>query len=326
MIVLSNSDVAELMSMQQAIKVVGRAMLEVSAGKTTLPLRSIMPVGGDNFMGMMPGSMDNPPCFGVKLVSLFPDNPASGHSSHQGAMVLFEAEHGSAIAMMNADLLTAVRTAAASGVATRELARPNSTRLTIVGYGEQARHHLDAMMVVRPISDVIITGRNSDRIQSFINSAQSRYKHLRFTGTASVKEAVQNADIICTVTTSSEPVLLGNWVNRGCHLNIVGASIPSKREINADLVEKSSVFVDYRVSALAQAGEIIGAIDEGRISAEHIKAEIGEVLAGKTPGRGDDNEITLYRSLGIAAQDIVVAFGIAASARKLGKGANVTLD
>jgi alanine dehydrogenase len=158
MIILSHDDVADLLPMNQAIEVVEAVMKQVSHGGATLPLRSVTPVGGNNRMGLMPGAVTDPACFGVKMVSLFPDNPARGLSSHRGAMVLFEAETGGAVAMMDASLLTAIRTAAASAVATRALARTDASRLAIIGTGEQAEHHLDAMMCVRKISRLSVAG------------------------------------------------------------------------------------------------------------------------------------------------------------------------
>ena len=168
MIVLSNKDVATLLPMETAVAVVERAMVAVSAGKATLPLRSIIDVGGPNKMGMMPGAMTDPACYGIKLVSLFPGNPEAGYSSHQGAIVLFESGHGSAVAMMNAGLLTAIRTAAASAVATRALAREDAKVLAIVGTGEQAEHHLDAMLAVRDITEVRVAGRRQEKADAFV--------------------------------------------------------------------------------------------------------------------------------------------------------------
>jgi alanine dehydrogenase len=163
MIILSHDDVADLLPMNQAIEVVEAVMKQVSHGGATLPLRSVTPVGGNNRMGLMPGAVTDPACFGVKMVSLFPDNPARGLSSHRGAMVLFEAETGGAVAMMDASLLTAIRTAAASAVATRALARTDASRLAIIGTGEQAEHHLDAMMCVRKISNLSVAGARPKR-------------------------------------------------------------------------------------------------------------------------------------------------------------------
>ncbi len=326
MIVLSNKEVGELLSMQQAIEVVSGAMIEVSKGETTLPLRSIMPVGEGANMGMMPGAMKDPSCFGIKLISLYPQNPKFGFSSHQGAMIMFEAEHGAAIGMMNADMLTATRTAAASGVATRVLARENSSKLAIIGYGEQAGVHLDAMIAVRPIASVVISGRSAESAEKFAALSARRYPQLDISFKASVQEAVKDADIICTVTAADEPLLFGAWIAPGTHLNVVGSSIPSKREIDTDLVVSASLFVDYRPATMAQVGEFMLAIEEGRVSADHIRAEIGEVLAGAATGRGSNDEITLYRSLGVAAQDLACAHYVLEQAKERGLGTAVSLD
>lgn len=330
MIVLSNADVAALYPMAEAIEVVGTAMIAVSAGKANLPLRSIMDVGAPNRMGIMPGALlpgheTRPPCFGIKLLSLFPGNPDAGYSSHEGAYVLFEATHGTAVAMMNAGLLTAIRTAAASAVATRALSRPDSSVLALVGAGEQAEHHLDAMVAVRPIRRVRVAGRRPEKAETFVRHARERYPTLEIETAPDVRAAVDGADIVCTVTSSAEPVLLGDWIGAGVHLNVVGASVPSSREIDGDMVAKSSLFVDYRPSTFAQAGEVIEAIEAGRITRDHVLAEIGEVLAGTHPGRTSDSEITLYRSLGIAAQDLASAWHCLGKARASGRGVEAPL-
>lgn len=325
MIVLSEREVDALLPMKTAITVVEKAMIGVSEGKTNLPLRSIMNVGGPNAMGMMPGAISEPSFYGIKLVSLFPDNAEAGYSSHQGAIILFEAKHGSPVAMMNAGLLTARRTAAASAVATRALARQDSAVLTIVGTGEQAEHHLDAMLAVRRLSEVRIAGRRAERAERFVQEARGRYPGISFSAETDIKVAVAGADIVCTVTSASDPILLGSWITPGTHLNIVGASIPSKREIDEDLVARSALFVDYRPSTFAQAGEVIGAIESGRITKEHVVAEIGEVLAAKHPGRSSQDEITLYRSLGVAAQDLACAARCLSAAKDDGLGIEADL-
>jgi alanine dehydrogenase len=326
MIVLSDADIAALLPMQKAIEVVEKAMIAVSAGRANLPLRSIVEVGGPNKMGVMPGAIldagEGGPeaCFGVKLVSLFPGNPAAGYSSHQGAIVLFEPAYGSAVAMMNAGLLTAIRTAAASAVATRALARREAEVLTIVGTGEQAEHHLDAMVAVRPIREVRVVGRRADRAEAFAERARSHHSGLTITAGTDVRSAVAGACIVCTVTSASEPILLGDWIDAGTHLNIVGASIPSKREIDEEAVARAAIYVDYRPSTFAQAGEVIHALKTGRITESHVLAEIGEVLAGSSPGRRDADQITLYRSLGIAAQDLACAAACLSEARIQNRG------
>lgn len=321
--ILSNADIAALLPMRDAIEVVDAVMRVVSAGGAQLPLRHAVPVGGKNMMGVMSGALDTPRCYGVKLVSLFPENPARGLSGHRGAVVLFEPKTGGAVAMMDAGLLTAIRTAAASAVATRALARPDCTRLTLIGTGEQAEHHLEAMLAVRPIRAVHVVGRREDRAAGFARHAAARYPDLSITHGTDAREGVRGVDIICTVTNSPTPVVMGDWLEDRQHLNVVGASIPSKREIDDTTVLRARLFTDYRPSFFAQAGEIVDMITAGTISKAHLNAEIGEVLAGKVPGRHSAKDITLYRSLGITAQDLATAQHVLERAQTEGRGLDV---
>ena len=325
MIVLSSEDIAALLPPETAIEVVAAAMAAVSRGEADLPLRSLVDAGGANRMGVMPGMLRNPPCHGVKLVSLFPGNRAAGLSSHQGAMVLFEPGHGTAIAMMDGGPLTAIRTAAASAVATRALARQDAGVLAMVGAGEQARHHLDAIMTVRPIRELRIASRTEKSATAFAGHAREWHPHLVVSAGTDIEKAVAGADIVCTVTSSPSPVLRGEWIAPGAHLNVVGASIPSKREIDDETVLRAQVFGDYRPSTFAQAGEIVDMIAAGKIGREHVQAEIGEVIGGTAPGRTDAQAITLYRSLGIAAQDLACAYHCWNEAKKNGRGIEAAL-
>lgn len=324
--VLSNADVNDLLPMDAAIGIVDQTMRAVSAGAVTMPLRNVMPVGGGNMLGVMPGAVAESGAFGVKLVSLFPNNPAAGHSSHQGAMVLFEATHGAAVAMMNADRLTALRTAAASAVATRALARQDATRLTLIGTGEQAETHLTAMCAVRAITDVTVLGRAPDRAAGFVDRMRAVHPDLGFHVATEGAHACAQADIICTVTSSPTPVLMADWVRPGTHVNAVGASIPTKQEIDEALTLAARLYTDYRASALAQAAEIILLIEAGQITPTHILGEIGEVLDGTAPGRTGPSDITLYRSLGVIAQDIACARHVLDRATDLGRGQVVMLE
>ena len=308
MIVLSDRDVAALLPMAAAIEVVEKAMIAVSAGAAILPLRMVVDVGPPNMMGVMPGALlpgngTVEGCFGVKLVSLFPNNPDAGFSSHQGAIVLFEPDHGSA------------------------RARQDSATLAMVGAGEQAEHHVEAMLLVRPsIRALRIAGRRPEKAQAFAEHVAAQHPGLAVTVAEDVRSAVDGADIVCTVTSSPTPVLKGEWIAPGTHLNVVGASVASKREIDEETVVRSRLFVDYRASTFAQAGEVIGAIESGRIGRDHVLAEIGEVLSGKAGGRRDPGEITLYRSLGIAAQDLACVAHCLRAAQARGMGVEAPLD
>ncbi|WP_370223122.1 ornithine cyclodeaminase family protein [Pararhodobacter marinus] len=320
--VLSNADIAALLPMDEAIAVIDTTMRSVSKGDAELPLRHVVPVGGRNLMGVMSGALGDPACYGVKLVSLFPDNPAKGLSGHRGAVVLFDSEEGGAVAMMDAGLLTAIRTAAASAVATRALARPDASRLTIIGTGEQAEHHLAAMLAVRDIGTVRIVGRRAEKAAAFADHARSLFPALDITHGTDAQAAVDGADIVCTVTNAATPVLRGDWLEPGQHLNIVGASMPGKREIDDAVLQRAELFFDYRPSLLAQAEEIISGLKAGTITEADLKSEIGAVLAGGQ-GRSDAQAITLYRSLGIVAQDLAAARHVLARAEAENRGTAV---
>ena len=307
MIVLSSKDVSSILTPAIAKKLVAKALVAASRGEAILPLRTAIEVGKDNKLGVMPGAMPDAGCFGVKLISLYPGNPSKGLSSHSGIMVAFESEFGQPTAIMDAGNLTAIRTSAASAVATDLLARKDAGSLLIIGTGEQAEFHLDAMLSVRNIKQVRVAGRNADRTRKFVSAARERHKGLDITACQDVRDASKGADLICTVTSSRDTVLQGNWVEPGCHVNAVGASIPVMREIDDDLIATSSLFVDYRPSAFSQAGDIISALENGRITKSHVIGEIGEVLMNKVRGRTNNDEITLFRSLGIAAEDLICA-------------------
>ncbi|GAA6199939.1 ornithine cyclodeaminase family protein [Aquicoccus sp. SU-CL01552] len=324
MIVLTHDDVATLLPMTEAIEVVARVMKGVSERTAQLPLRSVVPVGGDNRMGVMPGAIADPACFGVKLISLFPDNPARGLSSHRGAIVLFEAETGGAVAMMDASLLTAIRTAAASAVATRALARDEAESLALIGYGEQAEYHLTAMMAVRPIKRVAVAGRSAEKAAAFAAAAAADYPDVAFSSGTDLRAAVSGADIICTVTAAPTPIVSGDWVKPGAHVNVVGSSIPSMREVDDRMVSRAAIWVDYLPSTLAQAGEIVEMIAAGTLAESDLKGEIGALLSGDIAGRASDEQITLYRSLGVAAQDLAAAQHVLTRARAEGRGQPVT--
>lgn len=317
--IISRQDIPSLLSMGECISLVEQCMCEVSRRNVELPLRWQLKAGGNGAMGMMPGYLGNPGSFGIKLVSLFPDNPRHGLSSHSGLMVLFEPKHGQPIAVMDAGYLTALRTAAASAVATRALAREGASRVTILGTGEQAKFHVDAMAELLPDMRLTVWGRSLEKANVF--AAHSGKKLSSTTRVAdSVREAIEDADIICCVTASKDPILKGEWLPEGCHVNAVGASFPDRREIDSVAVTRSRYFTDYRDSCLAQAGDFRRAMEDGLIEESHVAGEIGEVLLGERAGRTNADEITLYRSLGVAAQDLAAAHGILRKAESLSVG------
>jgi len=318
--VIAGSDMRKLLPYPDCVEVVAEAMRAVSAGKVLMPLRQIMPLPNRlGALGMMPGYLGDPECFGIKLLSLFPQNPVVGLSSHLGLYMLCEARHGRPVALMESSVLTAIRTAAASVVATRALAREDSRVLAVIGTGEEAASHVEAFQAVRPFERLLVWGRNPVAAQSLADRSR-RLGIAEVRVVSSVREALAEADVVCTVTSSPDPLLLGADVRPGTHLCLVGASIPSSREVDDACVEMSRFFVDYRESAMAQAGELLHAIREGVVTAAHIVAEIGEVLAGTVPGRRSDVEVTVYKSLGVAAQDLAAAMLVYRRATELNVG------
>jgi ornithine cyclodeaminase/alanine dehydrogenase-like protein (mu-crystallin family) len=299
-------------------------MRRVSRGGALLPLRQALPVPGGGMLGMMPGYIDEPRCFGVKLVSLFPANQSLGLSSHSGIMVLYDAATGQPAALLNAGEITAIRTAAASALATKVLARANASVLGVVGTGEQALAHLRALALVRRFREIRIWGRNSAHAAELARLARTQ-TDCAVTIDATVDAMLHHADVVCTLTGSAEPILAGRSVRPGTHLCVVGSSVSSRREVDDDCVARSRFFVDYRASAMAQAGELLHAIGNGTVSASHILGEIGEVLEGRIEGRRSDDDITLYKSLGVAAQDLVAATVVLRAAESSGAGTLISL-
>jgi len=306
--------------MTECIDLMRGTMIAVSQGRVVLPLRSIMVMPGDRGMlGNMPGYLADPECFGVKLVSLIPRNKPPQYSSHLGLVLLFEAEHGCPVALLDAAEITAIRTAAASGLATRLLARPEAGDLALLGAGEQARSHLEAMLAVRALRRVRVWARDRDKAGHFARMEGARHG-IAIETSASVQQAVAGADIICTVTKAREPILLGEHIAPGAHLNVVGSSIAATAEIDTPAVVKSRFFVDYRESTVNEGGEYLRALKAGAITPQHILAEIGEVANGSKAGRRAPSDVTLYKSLGIAPQDLASAHYVLERARAAGVG------
>ena len=311
--ILNRADIRALVDVAALVPAIRAAMRRVSEGKTDMPLRSMIPVGGGRLFGIMTGAMREPDVHGAKLLSLYPDNPAHGRSSHCGVEVIFDAETGLPSACIDAAELTAIRTAAATAVATDALARPDATRLALIGCGEQAHSHIAAMRAVRPIGAIVVWGRDPAKAAAF-----ARANGVELAG--SVAEAVEGADIVCTTTQAREPLLLRAMLRPGLHINAVGASIPTMQEIATDVVPAVNLVTDFRPSLEAQAAEVIDARRRGLVGRDVAFAEIGEVLNGARPGRAGPAEITLYRSLGVAAQDLAGTMAILALAEAAGRG------
>jgi ornithine cyclodeaminase/alanine dehydrogenase-like protein (mu-crystallin family) len=318
--VLRGTEVRQLLPMAECIDLMHRTMIAVSERRVVLPLRSVMVMpGGLGMLGNMPGYLADPECFGVKLVSLIPRNKPPQYSSHLGLVLLFEAEHGCPVALLDAAAITAIRTAAASGLATRLLARPDAGDLALLGAGEQAQSHLEAMLAVRTLRRIRVWARDRDKAAEFAHAEGARHGIVIETA-STVREAVGGADLICTVTKAREPILLGEQLAPGVHLNVVGSSIAAAAEIDTPAVVKSRFFVDCRESTVNEGGEYLRALKAGAITPEHILAEIGEVANGSKIGRHSPSDVTLYKSLGIAPQDLASAHYVLGKARAAGVG------
>ena len=293
----------EIMPMVEAVNLMTIAMQELSAGMVTAPERWGMSVAAEGKLILMPGVMPSIERFGLKALSLFPNAAAHGLPGHQGLVLLFDSTNGRLLCAVDSHAVTGLRTAAASAAATRVLARPASRSLALIGCGDLARLHADAISLVRPIDEILIWGRSIDRATQLAEHCRKRLS-VRAVIAGSVREAVERADIICTVTGSDIPVLEGQWLKPGQHLNLVGSSTRASREVDDEAVARSLFVVDSRSHALSQAGELRHAIEAGRVDQEHVAAEIGEILAGTASGRPDAGTITTYKSLGHVAQDI----------------------
>ncbi|WP_033925798.1 ornithine cyclodeaminase family protein [Sphingomonas sp. 35-24ZXX] len=279
------------------------AMLALSGEALAQPQRSIIPVGDAGLFGVMPGSFASTLGFGAKLVGVFPDAARAGRSRHHGIVALFNAASGAIIALADAEALTTIRTACATVAATQALARHDSQTLAIFGCGTQARSHIAAFASAMPMRETVIWGRDSQRAEALAQALRDELG-IVIRAEADGRAAAQAADIICTVSGSATPILLGEWIRPGTHVNLVGSSYLGPSEADSDLVCKSRYIADYRSSALAAAAEFAIAREAGLVDETHIVAEIGEVFSGSTIGRRDDDDITLYKSLGHVAQDL----------------------
>ncbi|GAC1429785.1 MAG: ornithine cyclodeaminase family protein [Thermoanaerobaculia bacterium] len=327
-LIVSESEVETLLTMEECIGVMEHALASLAREEVHQPLRSIVrPAGARGFLGLMPSYASKPlidaseargprpeafPLYGLKEVCIFPGNPSLGLDTHLGAVLLHSGETGELLAVMNASAITAIRTAAVSAVATKLLARDDAKTLAIIGAGVQARSHLEAIPLVRKIDRVRVYSRT-----------RARAEQLDAEVTGSVEEAVRDADIVVTATNSKEPILRREWIRPGTHINAVGSSVATAREIDSATMSAASLFVDRRESAVNEGGDYLFALREGAIDERHIRAEIGELLVGSAKGRTSRDEITIFKSLGLAIEDLASAAFIFDKVRRTGGGTYV---
>ena len=294
--------------MRDCIAVMEQMFGDLASGSILQPLRSLMWLPDrSGLLGLMPGFAAGPNIIGVKLITIFPANGPAGLPSHQGLVVLFEGTHGQPVLLLDAAELTAIRTAAVSAVATRLLARQDASTLAVLGTGEQARKHVEAISLVRRIDRIHIWGRNEVRAKALCDELISRYP-VQVCPTP--KAAVDTADIVCTVTAAAQPILEGKWLKEGAHLNVVGSSTPTNREVDTPAMLRARLFTDRYESLFREAGDFIIPKNEGKITDSHALGEIGKLVTGAKEGRTGPEDITLFKSLGIAAEDLYAAWHV----------------
>jgi ornithine cyclodeaminase len=324
MIVLGQRDIGELLSMRDCIEVMSKALGALARGESMVPLRTMMRLpNGNDIFALMPAYVGSPPAVGAKIISVFPGNHGTRLDSHQGAVLLFDASNGSLQAVMDATAITAIRTAAVSALSARLLARDDADDLAIIGSGVQARKHLEAIPLVRRIKRVRVWSRSRANAQKLCHAARDEGIEIELCDDA--EGAVKNASIVCATTSSREPVLKGDWIADGAHVIAVGSATPGAREVDTALVKRSRLFVDSRVSALKEPGDILIPLEEGEITPDHIVAELGELVNGTRPGRRSREEITFFKSLGLAIEDLAAAQHVHAQASRLSKGTHFEL-
>jgi len=307
-LILSQADVENLLPMAECITVMDEALSSLARGEMHQPLRQVVhPPGADGIIAMMPSFRYGADAiFGLKAICVFPKNAETGKDAHQGGVLLFRGDTGEPMAFMNASAITAIRTAAVTAVATRVLSREDASELAIIGAGVQARSHLEAIACVRKLKRARVVSRNPEHAKALAEEMGGRFE-FPIESVPSAQEAILGADIIVTVTTSKEPVVQREWLTPGSHINAIGTYSPRAREIDTATMVEATLFVDRRESALNEAGDYLVAAAAGAITPNHIHAELGEVLIGSASGRSSSDEITLFKSLGLAVEDLAAA-------------------
>ena len=305
MLILSGPQVRELLSYAECAAVMRSALADLARGEIEQPLRSVVrPSGAAGFQVMMP-SYAAGAGYGLKALCITPGNPARGLDAHQGGVMLFAAVTGEPVALINASALTEIRTAAVSAVATELLARPDASVAAIIGTGVQGVAHARALAATRALSGIRLYGRSAERTAA-VAAAMTGELAVPVTAAASAAEAVRGADIVVTATSSATPVIAREWLAPGTHLNAVGACVPGDREIDTPTMAEAALFADSRESLRNEAGDYLLAVEDGA-EVGPARATLGELLAGLGEGRRDEREITLFESLGLAAEDLMAA-------------------
>ena len=317
---VNEPQVHALLTMAACIPLMRETLETLARGDAVLPLRTKLPLpDGSGVLGLMPGYLGEPRSFGLKVVSVMPRNHGTAYDSHQGVVMLFGVEHGEPLAILDATAITAIRTAAASGAATAALAREDAGDLALLGSGAQARTHLEAMRAVRTLRRVRVWSRTRANAERFARLESVRHG-VPIEVADDAEAAVRDADLVCTTTSATEPVLRGAWLAPGVHVNAVGACFAASRELDAAAVARARLYTDRRESCFAEAGDVVIAIRDGAITEDHLLGELGDLFLGRVPGRTSRDDVTLFESLGIAVEDLASAHFILHAARRDGVG------
>ena len=323
-LIVNQREVPQLLPMKECIDVMADALAALTRGDAVVPLRGMAKVTDEaGLLAWMPSLLPGAGVMGIKVISVFP-NEGTELESHQGAILLFEAERGSLLAVIDASAVTAIRTAAVSGLATRLLARKDADDLAILGSGTQAGTHLEAMSAVRNLRRVRVWSRNGEHAGRFA-ARESRGRGLKIEVSETAREAVEGASLICTTTASVEPVLQGEWLAPGVHVNAVGFAGATGRELDAQAMRRARLYADRRESIMNESGDFLIAKSEGAIGDDHVIGELGEVVVGSVEGRTSAEQITVFESLGLAIEDLAAANHIYRRAVETGKGVRADL-
>lgn len=323
-LVLGRDDVRALLPIGECIEVMAAALRALAAGDAVQPLRTALHLPGDRgLLALMPASRGGSGGFGLKAVSVVHDNERTAFDTHLGAVLLFDGEHGRPIAVLDARAITAIRTAAVSGLATRLLAREDAGDLALLGSGQQARTHLEAMRAVRDVRRVRVWSRDSGQARRLAARATERCG-IEVEVVATPRAAVAGADLICTTTAARTPILEGAWLVPGAHVNAVGACVPTARELDTEAVRRALLFTDRRESLLAEGGDFVIPLRAGELEEDHLRGELGELLLGRVAGRQGAGDVTLFKSLGLGIEDVAAGFHVYERARADGRGVTVT--
>lgn len=326
-LLISARDVRTLLPMDECIRVMEDALRGVTDGSSLLPLRTVMRLDGTpNAFAAMPAVVGKGPgaSLGAKIITVFPGNDATPYDAHIGAVLLFDAERGKLLAIADASSITAIRTSAVSGLATRLLARDDAHELALLGAGVLAIPHIEAVRCVRDVRRVRVWSRSGDRATELAARARKQFG-IEIVVAASARAAVEGADVVCTITSARTPVLEGAWLAPGAHVNAVGASLPTARELDTAAVARSRLFVDRRESTLSEAGDFLIPRGEGAVTDAHILGELGDLLAKSVQGRVQRDDVTLFKSLGLAVEDVAALRHIHTKALATGAGTRVAL-